>query len=62
VDGVEVAGRPLGEQLLVPLQSLSRGRHRLVVRASDFQETRNMEDVPRILPNTRELRTTFVVR
>jgi hypothetical protein len=29
---------------------------------ADYQETKNMEDVPRILPNTRTLRTTFVVR
>jgi subtilisin family serine protease len=60
VDGATVAIRRRGEQVLLPMQGIPRGRHRLVVRASDFQETRNMEDVPRILPNTRELRTTFV--
>jgi subtilisin family serine protease len=40
---------------------LSTGRHQLVVRASDFQELKNMEDVAGILPNTRLLRTTFAV-
>jgi hypothetical protein len=29
---------------------------------SDYQETKNMEDVGPILPNTRTLRTTVVVR
>jgi hypothetical protein len=42
--------------------SLSKGRHTLFVQVSDYQETKNMEDVPRILPNTRVLRTTFVLR
>jgi hypothetical protein len=41
---------------------LSRGSHMLVFRASDYQETKNMEDVGPILPNTRTLKTTVVVR
>jgi subtilase family protein len=41
---------------------LARGRHRLVFRASDYQESKNMENSGPILPNTRTLRTTFVVR
>ena len=41
---------------------LARGRHKLVVAASDYQETKNNEDGPRTLPNTRRLTTTFVVR
>jgi hypothetical protein len=44
----------------VPLLSLSRGRHTLTFTVSDYQETKNMEDVSRILPNTRTLRTTFL--
>jgi subtilisin family serine protease len=39
-----------------------QGRHTLVVHASDYQETKNMENVPPILPNTATLRTTVVVR
>jgi hypothetical protein len=38
------------------------GRHRLVVHAADYQETKNMEDVARILPNTATLRTAARVR
>jgi subtilisin family serine protease len=40
---------------------LSRGRHRLVFRISDYQEAKNMENAGPILPNTRTLRTSFVV-
>ncbi len=35
-----------------------KGLHRLVLSVSDFQETKNMEDVPPILPNTRTLAGT----
>ena len=45
----------------MPVASLGTGRHRLVVGVSDYQEAKNMEDVARILPNTRVLRTSFVV-
>ena len=37
------------------------GRHRLVLRVSDYQETKNMEDVGPILPNTATLRATVTV-
>ena len=39
----------------------ARGRHTLSFTASDYQETKNMENVARILPNTRTVRTTFLV-
>ncbi len=45
----------------VSLIGLARGRHVLSFNAADFQETKNMEDVSRILPNTRVIRRTFVV-
>jgi len=48
-------------RVVVPVASLGTGRHRLVVGVSDYQEAKNMEDVARILPNTRVLRTSFVV-
>jgi hypothetical protein len=38
------------------------GRHRLVLRVSDYQELKNMENVPQILPNTRVYRATFRVK
>jgi hypothetical protein len=32
----------------------------LTFTVSDYQETKNMENVARILPNTRTLRTSFI--
>jgi hypothetical protein len=49
-------------RIVVPVASLGAGRHRLVVSVSDHQEAKNMEDVARILPNTRVLRASFTVR
>jgi hypothetical protein len=40
----------------------TKGRHTLILRVADYQETKNMEDVPAILPNTATLRTTLRVR
>ena len=40
----------------------AEGRHRLVLTVADHQETKNMEDVRRILPNTATLRATLRVR
>jgi hypothetical protein len=37
------------------------GSRPVAVTASDYQETKNMEDVGPILPNTHTLRTTVVV-
>jgi hypothetical protein len=42
--------------------SAAPGRHRLVLSAADFQETKNMEDVVRILPNTAALTRVVTVR
>ena len=47
---------------LIPTAGLRKGRHALRLQVSDYQETRNMENVGGILPNTRILSTTFVVR
>jgi hypothetical protein len=40
----------------------AHGQHRLVLEVADYQETKNMEDVPPILPNTATLRVTVNVR
>ena len=48
--------------ILVPTASLAPGRHRLRVELSDYQETRNMENVARILPNTRVVSARVTVR
>jgi hypothetical protein len=47
--------------LRIPTGGLSRGRHRLELQVSDYQESRNMENATAILPNSAVLRTTFVV-
>ncbi len=49
-------------RITVPAGSLAPGRHALAVTAADFQETKNNENQARILPNTRTLKTTVVVR
>ena len=46
----------------IPTGGLPAGRHRLVLRVSDYQETKNTENVRRILPNTRTLQTTITIR
>ena len=43
----------------IPLAGIGSGRHSLTVTVSDFQETKNMENVPLVLPNTRVFATTF---
>jgi subtilisin family serine protease len=40
----------------------SKGAHRLALTVSDYQETKNMEDVGPVLPNTTQLKTTVRVR
>lgn len=61
IDGEERRGRFAGGQLRIPTAGLRKGRHALRLQVSDYQETRNMENVGPILPNTRILATTFVV-
>ena len=48
--------------VLASIRNLRRGRHTLKLRVSDYQESKNMENVHRILPNTRRFTATFVVR
>ena len=62
VDGRERAGRLGDGRLTIPVSGLAPGRHTLRIQVSDYQETRNMENSGRLLPNTRDLRTTFTVR
>jgi subtilisin family serine protease len=46
----------------ITIRGLAVGRHRLQFQVSDFQETRNMENVAAVLPNTQRLQATIVVR
>jgi subtilisin family serine protease len=62
IDGRAVAVRFRRGRARVSTQGLARGRHRLVFRASDYQEAKNMENSGPILPNTRRLSASFVVR
>ena len=50
-----------GSVISVDTRGLAPGGHRLILRASDYQETRNNENVARILPNTRTLTFAFRV-
>jgi subtilisin family serine protease len=60
IDGNVVSASYTSGHARVPLGDIARGRHALTFTVSDYQETKNMENVARILPNTRTLRTTFV--
>jgi len=62
VDGSSRTAVLRGAQIAIQTAGLSRGSHRLRVRVSDYQESKNTENVARILPNTRWLTATFRVR
>jgi hypothetical protein len=55
VDGDARRARLRAGVISIPV---GRGRHRVVLQVSDHQESRNMENVPRILPNTARLAVT----
>jgi subtilisin family serine protease len=59
VDGKLVKATFGAGTIRVPATS---GRHALVLQVGDYQETKNMEDVAKILPNTATLRVTVRVR
>ena len=47
------------QDMFVDTEGISPGRHRLRFQISDYQETRNMENVGAVLPNTRRITPTF---
>jgi hypothetical protein len=61
LDGREHQATLAGGTVRIPSAGLGKGRHALRFQVSDYQETRNMENVGPILPNTRILSTTFIV-
>ena len=61
VDGKERSAGLAGSRVRVQTGGLARGRHTLRFQVSDYQESRNMENVGPILPNTRIVETSFVV-
>jgi subtilisin family serine protease len=62
LDGRPVRATLSGREITVSTGGVSTGSHRLRVELSDYQETRNMENVARILPNTRVVSTRVTVR
>ncbi len=56
VDGHTRRVRYSGGRAVVSLGGLARRTHTIVLIASDYQETKNMEDIGPILPNTRTAR------
>jgi hypothetical protein len=62
VDGSSTRATLRGGVLSISTRSLDAGAHRLRVRASDHQESKNTENVARILPNTRWMTASFRVR
>jgi subtilisin family serine protease len=61
VNGRRRSARLRGSVLSIDTRGLRIGTHRLAIRISDYQETRNNENVSRILPNTRRLNLSFRV-
>jgi subtilisin family serine protease len=61
LDGRAVTARLVGSEIRIPTATVAPGRHRLNLQVADFQETRNNENVARILPNTRTLSTSVTV-
>jgi subtilisin family serine protease len=62
IDGKTAALAYSGGRVAIRLGNVDPGRHRLVFRVADYQELKNMENVPEILPNTRTFAATFRVR
>jgi hypothetical protein len=62
IDGRSVTAVLHGKEVRVTTHGVGPGAHRLRLRLADYQETRNMENVARILPNTRVLTAGFRVR
>jgi hypothetical protein len=62
IGGRSVHFRYANGTLLLRTKGLRPGKQAVVVRAADYQETKNMEDVGPVLPNTRVRHTTVTLR
>jgi subtilisin family serine protease len=62
IDGRSVRAAYRRGVVRIGTTGLSPGAHRLRLRVSDYQETKNTENVARILPNTRFLTATVTIR
>jgi subtilisin family serine protease len=59
LDGKRVATHFVSGMIRI---AATKGRHNLVLAVADYQETKNTEDVAKILPNTATLRAAVTVR
>ena len=62
IDGRTVSARLVGNEVRISTIGITPGARRLRLSLADYQETRNMENVARILPNTRVLSARVTVR
>jgi subtilisin family serine protease len=63
LDDRDVDTKTTGSHISITIPTgVTSGRHTLTLSVSDYQEAKNMEDVAKILPNTRTLTTSVVVR
>lgn len=62
IDGVVRSATLSSGVLRISTNGVRRGHHRFRLQVSDYQESRNMENVAPILPNTRVLTTMIVIR
>jgi hypothetical protein len=62
LDGNGIATRYDDGRIRIVSNRISRGRHVLRVSVADYQETKNNENVSRILPNTRVFQRAIIVR
>jgi subtilisin family serine protease len=60
-DGPWLDGRLVGNRAVLEVFHITSGRHRLELSVSDRQEAKNNENLARVLPNTRVVRTTIQV-
>jgi hypothetical protein len=62
VDGRTAAAAYTAGRVTISLTGVAPGRHRVALEVADYQELKNMENVPQILPNTRRFTALFTVR
>jgi len=62
IDGRSVTARLVGDEVRIQTIGFAPGTRRLRLSVADYQETRNMENVARILPNTRVVNASVTVR
>jgi subtilisin family serine protease len=62
IDGRTCSTTLVAGSLRIRTTGVKPGKHQLRLQASDYQESRNMENVPPILPTTRVLQATIVIR